>query len=459
MTIYTDRSRILTFQRCSRERFLEYHVQNGGISLSKMIISLSTGIAIHDGVTSLLKIPFYYCLKCKKEISYTENYNCDGKVLNINNVDMCVELAIKNYSDEVHTRGLEIGEYEDELFVFNEQKSLIETWIRVYEKFYLHKLLEEYEVLEVEKEIVYPLTEACKECLGEGYLVYLLNDEEKKEVCDKCNGISNIILMSKPDAILRDKSTGGLVVYSLKTSSSWTETNEKQNRYDDQGISELIAVESLMKEEVQAIKMDFLIKGQRQLLSNGDGTKSKLQNSFLVHPYMYDGGFTEDWRVDYTKAKGWRRVNVWEHLSIKEWVDILFERFYENVEGGYDYEGNKKNGLIITPYPYIRDSKDIENWIDAVRFQEIQVHDKLDDLLQLCQSQGVDKLVGARELNKEYRTVLNQYFPQIRKSCFSYGRFCSFVEHCWGSETTKSYLYENRKLHHITEIINIEKKY
>jgi hypothetical protein len=39
--------------------------------------------------------------------------------------------------------------------------------------------------------------------------------------------IPDLVLMSKPDAILRDRSTNGLVVYSLKTASTWTETNEK----------------------------------------------------------------------------------------------------------------------------------------------------------------------------------------------------------------------------------------
>jgi hypothetical protein len=35
----------------------------------------------------------------------------------------------------------------------------------------------------------------------------------------------------------------------------------KQVKYDAQGISELIATEYLLKEEVEAVKMDYLIKG------------------------------------------------------------------------------------------------------------------------------------------------------------------------------------------------------
>jgi len=450
MPIYTDRSRILTYQRCKRERFLAYHCLNTGISLARLIIPLSTGIAIHDGVTSLLRLPFSYCPTCRYiDIDNKPNY-CpvckDRFLVSIKNVDDCVSLAIDNYTEECKKKKLEIGDNEDQSFVFNEQKALIEAMIRVYEKIQLPRILSEYEVLGVEKEITYnliPETQSSKQIVQVG-----LEKIESEPIITKYPGI---ILMSKPDAILRDKSTKGIVIYSLKTSSSWTDTNEKQNKYDDQGISELIAVEDFLGEEVEAIKMDFLIKGQRQPLSDGMGGKVKLQNSFLIHPYMCDTGFTQEFRVDYTKAKGWRRINIWEEMPIKEWVDILVERFYESLDGGYDDLGNKKNGIIVTPYPYNRDEQDIENWLEQNRKQELDIVDSLIKLRSINPD-----LVGPREADKEYKKLVNEYFPQTRNSCYSYGRFCTFVEHCWEGLKVTAPEFEARTPHHETEIIKLK---
>lgn len=422
MTTYTDRSRILTYQRCKRERLLEYHSLGTGVRTRKMIIPLTTGIAIHDGVTRLLK----------------------GE-----DIEQAIKETLDTYTKEVKKRGLEIRDDEDELFVFNEQLTLIEALIRVYEKIQLSKILEEYEVLEVEKEIIYPLT--LSNLKHKQNCIILLGDEMCN--CPELN--DNIILMSKPDVILRDKSTNNLVIYSLKTSSSWTDTNEKQNKYDDQGISELIATEYYYNhyadgtealihpvEQVEAIKMDFLIKGQRtSLKDDSTGGYKRIQNSPLVHPYAQDAGFTMNFSLKYTKAKGWYRINIWEEMSIKEWVEFIFDNNYDELDA-----------MIKTPYPYVRDEDDIQDWFDSTIQQETEVKEKLDKLRTISPA-----LEGPREVSKDYRRLNNQLFPKIRGACFSYGRFCSFVEHCWGGVKIRSSEFEARVPHHETELINITK--
>jgi len=277
-TRLVDRSRIISYSTCKRLRFLNYEALGTGIVPVRTNVALSTGSAIHKGVELLLL----------------------G-----NNVDKAVEVAISEYTDLVKSKELELEMNEDQLFVFNEQYSLIEALIRVYEKIQLPKLLSEYEVLEVEKEILYPLVNE---------IVHGHNcDHTSKHILEGtdllvCDGSlePSITLMSKPDAILRDKSTGGLVVYSLKTSSSWNDTNEKANRFDIQGLSELVATEYLYKEEVEAILMNFLIKGSRSFVKDEFGQAKRIQNSPLVHAYMLDSGFSTEFRLDYTRAKGCR---------------------------------------------------------------------------------------------------------------------------------------------------------
>jgi hypothetical protein len=298
-------------------RFLQYHCRQTGLQLSKLILPLSTGTAIHRGIELLLT----------------------GM-----DIDKAIDIVLNEYSSEVNSKELEIEQNESQLFVFNEQKALIEGLIRVYEKIQLPKLLAEYEVLEVEKEIEFPLVShivykySCMDCARED--IYYDTFQDLK--CYSCKSenlikediiIPDLILMSKPDAILRDKSTNGLVVYSLKTASTWTETNEKQAKYDAQGISELIATEYLMDEEVEAVKMDYLIKGSRNYYTDYQSfekNKVKLQNSFLCHAYILDSGFSQNYSIKYTKAKGWQRFNVWEHFTMKDGLIICLRIIMKN---------------------------------------------------------------------------------------------------------------------------------
>jgi hypothetical protein len=422
MTTLVDRSRILSYQTCGRLRFLQYHCRQTGLQLSKLILPLSTGTAIHRGIELLLT-------------------NID--------IDKTIEIVLNEYSNNVNSKELEIEQNESQLFVFNEQKALIEGLIRVYEKIQLPKLLQEYEVLEVEKEIEFPLYDGFKVCIyckGTGKE----QDDLSTYNCDKCNGTGkqerdeSITLMSKPDAILRDKSTGGLVVYSLKTASTWTETNEKQAKYDAQGISELIATEYLLGEEVEAVKMDYLIKGSRNYYTDYQSfekNKAKLQNSFLCHAYVLDSGFSQNYSIKYTKAKGWQRFNVWEHFTMKEWVDYLFENHYEDLEG-----------LVVSPFPYNRSSEDIEDWKQSVIYQEQQIAQHLDELRAI-----EPELVGPRESSKEYKELLNKYFIKNRMNCYNYGRICSMAGLCWEGEKSTSLEYEARVPHHEAELVQLNK--
>ena len=389
----TDRSRIIAYQTCPRKRFLEYHSRNTGVRNSKVNIYTSTGSMVHTGVEHILL----------------------GK-----DIEESIDISLEEHEKEVKDKLYALDENEDQQFVYNEQRALGESLIRVYNKVQYPRILQEYEVLEVEKEILYPLTD-------------------------------NITLMSKPDAIFRSKESGSLVVYSLKTASKWDDTSQKQFKYDIQGISELVATEYLLGEEVESIKMDFLIKGSRQVLkdSNSGGNK-KIQNSFLIHPYMFDTGLSQEFNLKYTKSKGWNRVNIWEVMSIREWVDYLFSNRYDDLVG----TGEDNSKVIVSPAPYYRSLEDIENWIQQARYQEETINRSLETLQMECK-----ELVGPREgVNPSfYRLSINRLFPQNRQNCFNYGGFCSYVDICWNGLRTDSSEYEARVPHHETELVQISK--
>src|SRR6185436_13246220 len=106
-----------------------------------------------------------------------------------------------------------------------------------------------------------------------------------------------------------------------------------KNKYDDQGISELIAVEKLLGEEVEGIRMEFFVKGPRKkstyYFSDGSKEQRKMQQSFLVHPWKKDTGLVVEYALKWEwkdesgatrkLGKGWIRSNIWEERSIKDW--------------------------------------------------------------------------------------------------------------------------------------------
>lgn len=465
--IVTDRSRILALQRCPRMRFYEYHCLGTGIRHKKLTLALEVGTLIHLGRSYLL----------------------EGK-----DIEQAVELTLMKLDEDFKSAEIDLELSESQLYVYEEQRAFVEAAIRVWYFVMFPKVMEDYEVVSIPKAtgdkdwgIVYEkaiepeiewtlsppslIISTCTKCNHTeefGAIPITIN----KGKCVKCGEETiiekhnKITFMSRPDSILRSKTTKGIVVDSFKTTSMnsilvWNEEGEQvdKNKYDDQGISELIAVEKLLEEEVESIRMEFFIKGSRKKSTyyNLDGTKEqrKMQQSFLVHPWKKDSiagveyATKWEWRdeLGYTKklGKGWVRVDIWKDMPIKEWIDILISD-----EDNY----SDLNELFITPFPYNRSTEDIEEWLDSVRYQESQVARHLDYLRAI-----EPKLVGYREseAGKSYKKALNEYFPKNRENCYSFGRFCNYASICWEGNRANSGDFESRIPHHQKELVQLTK--
>ena len=398
----TDRSRIVCYHRCPRERYLCYHCNNTGIRLSKLSLPLTIGIATHKGVEGILS---------------------SQDIIQAAIVATQKEWLDKIKVKEVIDNDILEGVLEDQLAIAEEQKALIEALIWTYYYIQYSRLTQEYDIVAVEKEINWNLTD-------------------------------DITVMSRVDAILRSKDTGGLVVYSLKTASEYNDYNAARNKYDDQGISELIAVEREYKEPVEAVKMDYLIKGKRRSTKDkSTGLKRRYQDSFLVHPWKMDTGLTQDYAIKYSwldevgkehrLGKNWQRCNIWEDgFTPKEWVEHLMNGEMEALEN-----------IVVTPPLYYRNEEDVRDWLEQNTKQEEDIHENVKYLKHLDSS-----LPGPRESNVGlYRTTLNKYFPYRRESCFQYGGFCDYVDICWNGVKTTSSLYEARTPHHELELVQLKK--
>ncbi len=431
-TGYSSRSRKMEYQRCPRARLVGHHNRGRIIVLVRMAIPLATGIHVHTGIGHLL-------------------------------VDGAVEVAVKNaidaYREEIETRGLDYQEGEDAYFVANEQMALTEALVRAYHHYQLPKLLAEYTVLEVER-----------------------NDDEHMAIIHDAEGAPvNLRWKSRADALLLEKATGDLQILSLKTAASWDDRRDNENRHDDQGLSEVWAVEQRLKRfhdgraeageglsswpremvikgflaapsppRIQAIKMEFLIKGSRNEVPKG--SKHYVTYNHLIRAWRRLGVTPSDdsfaWRWEWygpdtddvgqlkkhrLSPKVWKPFNVWEADDIggiKGWIEMLASgRVQPEAEDPFE-------SLVVTPMPYFRQEDDMNDWFA----QTVAIEERVAQDVTVVDAIDQGDLV-------HHRHELNRRFPQNKRACFWPSK-CPFHKICFdlpfGSDPVDSGLYQIR---------------
>lgn len=375
----TSRSAITDYQKCPRYRWWKYHYNQQGIEPIKQSIPLVWGGGIHVGVEYLLK-------------GYT--------------ADNAVGYALESYSEACQDRKFDIDELESQSFVYAEGKALIEGFTRAWAVERLPDFLGTYDVLEVEFEGLWE------------------------------DWSDNISLAYRPDALLRKKNTGGLYVFNLKSSYAWGKREQRASRYNVQGLSELAACEQRLGTKLAGIQDEIFIKGSRT--QQKDDTY--IQSTFLVHPWLKSGVISSDdewgWKYYYEQngrntrlGNAFSRVNVWEHQSMKDWIDMLASMSVQPALG------NPLSELFVTPVPHERNEAELREWLCQAQHQEERVR----------------LLVGDVEAMPN---LIDEAFPQYRHSCFQYQRTCEFAPLCFDRLQPECGLYQIRRDHH--EIINTE---
>ena len=182
----TDRTSIITYQRCPRERWLSRHVNSKGLQRTRKSLPLAFGSAFHEGAEHLLSGDIIAAVA--RAMDY-----------------MQTEFAKSTVSFD--------GEAPDDaqkamIYGMDEQMALAEALLRGWWAFEGKDFLRQYEVIEVEK-------------------------EGRAEMAD------DLTLMFRPDALVRELATGDLYVISWKTCATFGKRNMDQARTDMQSISEV----------------------------------------------------------------------------------------------------------------------------------------------------------------------------------------------------------------------------
>lgn len=419
MPFYTSRSAIREYHRCPRARYYQYHHDGTGIVPTRQSIPLVVGGSVHVGLESLLR----------------------GEEL-----EVACERALLDYMERTAERGFNLTELEDSHYVYHEQKALTEALIRAFYYRGLGPFLEEYEVLELEREV--PL-----ELFPEG------------------------ILETRADGVLLKRSDISVDLFPLswKTANVFDKRREKDSKDDDQGLSETAAlnarlyrlwrhftfgesidagdlpenqkffdlVSAPMSEPLKCagVQMVHLIKGKRNEYPEGSGLYE--QSSHLIRPWTRDSfpapEYAWSWKFtdskgNHTLGKGWRKCAIWERMPVREWIEML-------AEGRIQPEaGDPLSSVIVMPPPIRRRPEEIEDWVEQAATQERRI------------AGFVHNDPKVRPENR--RRFLNQTFPQHRRSCHYPGP-CNFLQVCFGpagEAPLETGIYERRQPHHKGEL-------
>jgi len=270
---FSYRSGVETNWRCPRAGYLEQFYLGTGIQKSPHAYWLDVGNAVHLGLARFLE----HATHNKKVLMLTGVGEC--LALNQHETQACIQEAL-DFWDTCGQR-----EVLHEVH-FTEQRLLIECLLWA---FYYHTLptfLQTYEILWVEKEIT-----------------------------EIIPGRPRYMFMSRPDAIVRDRSTGELVVISWKTIDDPNEWRRLFFKQDLQGMTEAWWAEHFLHSgpqelytalgksgeppKISYVQTIYLVKGKRERIKNDGTTESAgdmfaedtasdlawRQNSHLVYAY------------------------------------------------------------------------------------------------------------------------------------------------------------------------------
>lgn len=362
--IITSRSRMVAYANCARLGYLQYDWEGTGLQPAAASLPLANGIAIHEALARIL---------------IGENH------------DEVISKTLADYEKEVRSRGI-LNEDPDGLeFLISEQKCWIEGIIRAWMIVRYPALRAEYDFVAVEKELNWPVA-------------------------------PDIIDTVRCDLLARRKSDGALFYIEWKTTSIGGDEWIKQWEHNTQLLANTQAIEEMLGERVEGVIIEGIIKGKR----SNDGARAsrffemRIQQSRLC--YGYHNETSGEYQGKYTSAKGWRKVAVWEEMSVKDWVEQILD--YEDLAN------------MFCPVPPIRpNERHLQRW----RAQTIAAERERSAKLEFVRKGGSIDLA----------------FPMNDEHCFRYwGSPCPFEPLCFreeiGNDPLDSGLYEIRVPHHPT---------
>lgn len=385
-------------------------------------------------------------------------YMLEGLVFEDANKRILNILNTKLDEEEITDRRCEPQQLEHS---WNEHRALLTALLWMYSQTELLWIRENYDT--VTQEVEFETTLVSGDSIASG-------------ITDK-SLLSNqaIILLSRVDAIFREKATGEFVIYSIKSTKDFDYRQEKHFDHDLQGLIEIWSTEQYLKrqiakkdvvlaainaelsgdlaetitnyinkklptsDKVMGVRYCHLVKGKRYQ----DEQYGIVTSNPLIYGYRKttDKG-TVEWAHSYQVinagnksgygrlGKGWEKVCIWDDYpnGVIGWFnDIMAGLIQPNMP-------NPFSDLLITPPPVMKSEEEIFEAIEVVKRQESEIFK-----------------TSFRQLQSVPAEIV---FPKYRHSC-EYPVHCPFNDICWRPEIANdpldSGMYEYRVSHHDLE--------
>lgn len=392
-----SRSQMLLGQTCPKKREFAYHWQGKGVESTLLSEDLALGTAVHAGLEEMLK-------------NHIESWP--------NSIIHCAKVAqremLNKFADGLEVAGESpFGVAPDvATLLAEEQANLAYALVWTFGRRRLASLLERFEVMEVEPEICWLVGRTEDEwfnCSGNGDAWQELREGK------------NIVMMSRPDAILRSRSDGRLWTVSWKTAKRFDGSYVERFESDVQSLTEGLAVQAKYGEAPAGTLYTYFLKGDKTFDAE---TGAKRYTSPLVRPYcqwsgvgepQYRGAYKwfDEMGTEKRCGKGWERVDIWKSFEMSEWLELL-DSGAVHPEANRDWLGE----AVVEPEPRPFNPEYAERWRRKAVQQE-------GDWIQILQG---DRMA-----------------TQDETGCHVYNRKCTYYGVCWRGETIEDQIASGYK--------------
>jgi len=370
----------------------------GGLSQAKPAAALLTGSAVHEGFASLLASCQWLGLGGEGWQGMRRDPDWHLQI------DVATFRALTYFDAAAAEQGISFGlDPGAAEWYAQEQRALVEGLVWIAGLRLVPELNSHYNVVDVER-------------------------EERMEL-----GAGVRPFAARADALLAERDSGDLSVFSLKTGAMYGRKEEMKFKRDVQGLSEAIALERRLGQKIATVQMALLIKGTRRMNEKAGRKEhySPLTRAWrLLDPLT--GIQQWAWSSDTPKVnaktgesyigklgKDFTATPAWEYPGgIRAWV-LALDR--GEIQGEL---GDALAGCMAVPEPWARAESEVEDWLEQALVQEREVEEGA-EVVNLNLASGD---LGAA------RKQLNIYFPQNRSSCVSFNQNCSFDSVCWGGQ-------------------------
>lgn len=388
--IITDRTRIVTREECERKRYtnFDFDIDGEPIGLQRKATSLPllNGIQIHEA---------------------------HARILAGLNIDYVINEMRESYIETVESHGIH-GEADPEVLI-TEQMALLEGMLRAFTLIWLPRILDEYDVLDLEKPRDWEMA-------------------------------PGLVQKLRFDTKLRRKGDGQLVIMDWKSMSYISDAWSKKMEHARQTSLYIEAAEELFNEPVEMAYLG-MVKGmyRKDTAKASPWYGQHIQSSPYLYAYQLSGDVGNVFQSEWTNKKGFKKIRTYEQMSMKEWIDWMWHN-----------ERNTLNELFIFNPPFAPTKAERKEDRDLIVYEELRYANNI----QIYKERKAKALeLGDDQMLAEAEKFLDLIAaPKRKENCFKYGEAnrCPMYELCHVEGALERALedgaFEPREAHHSREL-------